>query len=1779
MTLNNKIVWMSVVAVSLGVSSQAWAQDPGSCCVQSTSRLDALLNPAKGSDEKFFTSGGGPPNVMLVLDTSCSMADWPQSWPGNGGVPFVAGCAHPTIAGLGFDPATTYQPMVSNVSAGTPTYNTDWFDVNKYYEAPARGYGTDFAGVPKNANTGSAIASWGTSAAACVGMVNPGCVTCLDTKGYFIDSASVRRVWGKFLNFYAPRDSGAVLVLSHLVNDIRNVRFSVEVFQDQGDKNCWGSSKKICMFEEMGPKCGSSFPLDTSQVDNNRSSIEQALQNKLKFGSDTPLASAEYAAGHYLKNGTGVDPFVGWFGAGYATDSDFNEAATADKKSICASCGFNAIIVITDGEPNNEVVNIPTAITNQAVTWVGGGSCGTTAGGDLDPACRMAMVAKWWWEHDMRNDYTGVQKVATYTIGFSQDASSSRTLKTTAQYGGGKFYGATNTVALRDAVFAILDDVIGKNTSFSSAAIASVQSTGSTFAAILPRFSPQPSQPWVGSLRRFNLFNEFVEDWNLNPLEIQADGTPDKDKTDIWLVDSSMPAPPLTPTSSSRVVEDVDGNFVRWDGVTAATPYWEAGSKLQAMGAVNRRIYTVSDSNGDGAFTSADTPGATQPPLAFTAANSLALAPYLGIKGTSFCPSFLGTLQCVGGSNNGNACTTAAADCPAASVCVGGSKDGLSCNVPADCPSGQLECNGGSITNCLVDADCSYHRCRAGQKRCVGGGRNGNTCNDNGDCRSGGMDYPCTAGASQCDSPGLPQDNMLCPLGDSQCGNYQCQGICLGGKSAGNSCRALFPTDCDWFDCGWNNKCSGGPNNGIACGGMDSNCTRGLCSSAAGAATCTPVATACVASGGGSAGDMLTKWGLSVTALITDLGLLPTPIVVLPPTSQADLDDLCVKALIQFIRGQDLADEDGDGNRIETRRSVLGDIFHSSPVVVDPPVDKFLCDLGLHNQCIRTLFSYKVGGVPTPAPTPRAAGVAQLDCASTAVSRDPYDAYQWINRARDKVILVGANDGMLHAFHDGNAKELCPSGLDQIDYPANDSTTDPGTEVWAFIPPDLLPRLQEHVFGHAYFVDGDIMVRDIWEDKNGDGQKSWDEFHTVAVVAEGRGGTHYFALEIRFTTNGTPGLPYANLAVSDTANNIAAPGFRWMFPQPCSDDASLFGKTLLALSPKPPPIGPVLIERSTIVGGAGVDQALKPTAGTPRYECSGGLPGVPCDTSEQWVVMLGGGWSPGLEKGHGVYMVDAWNGKTNGRSDNLLWKMDYNPAAAGQQREPLRTMRYSITAPVAMVDYGTNTVSALDGFFDTATVGDTGGQLWLARFFRPGQIGADGLVSNWSGARTFEMDSKGDPNGDSNQNGDNRDVKSVWPFYYITSVGIQPDNSAMRIFTGTGNRYALLEPVSGTCRFDNPLACAKNGCDDTREEYKIEKVGLTNTFKLDSSLMHWPNTSYKGNETNSAWTVTNPAVAGACGANSTTVVTASISNKVKGCDQQSGPKVDFGDVRKMAVSCGKDASGNFFCSRSDSSTPNLADLAFTPKTSNINLLNNNRFFGIWAYGGTDLSTTRVFEEDRSTAGAWKTAKDFDGTRISDRTTANGGSGDLKDVSGTSCTTALACTVGGAALPTGKGWFYEYSGAAPANGLDNRTASGSALLASCVLWNSIFPATAATACGLASVATGRFHQANFITGEPNCAAGFKDSAGNFVRYIDRGIQAPPPEPATAIQISKTGQIRYSALLVEPGAKQATEASVTSPADVLQSVYEIPISRGMHKCRHTVGGSTNCVEAPP
>ncbi|MFO7867236.1 MAG: PilC/PilY family type IV pilus protein [Candidatus Aminicenantes bacterium] len=173
--------------------------------------------------------------------------------------------------------------------------------------------------------------------------------------------------------------------------------------------------------------------------------------------------------------------------------------------------------------------------------------------------------------------------------------------------------------------------------------------------------------------------------------------------------------------------------------------------------------------------------------------------------------------------------------------------------------------------------------------------------------------------------------------------------------------------------------------------------------------------------------------------------------------STANLDQLAPElndfqndntGLIDFVRG-------------ENRDWKLGDINHSNPVIVGPPE-----------------------GDPN-------------------LKGPGYETFALDHQDRDKVLIVGANDGMIHCF---------------------DVLT--GEERWAFIPYNLLPKLrnmwlvdeatEERYFARDVYVDGSPVVEDVLLS---------GEWKTVLISGQGPGrgsgrgvsgatGNFYFALDI-----------------------------------------------------------------------------------------------------------------------------------------------------------------------------------------------------------------------------------------------------------------------------------------------------------------------------------------------------------------------------------------------------------------------------------------------------------------------------------------------------------------------------------------------------------------------------------------------------------------------------------------------------------------------------------------
>jgi len=163
-------------------------------------------------------------------------------------------------------------------------------------------------------------------------------------------------------------------------------------------------------------------------------------------------------------------------------------------------------------------------------------------------------------------------------------------------------------------------------------------------------------------------------------------------------------------------------------------------------------------------------------------------------------------------------------------------------------------------------------------------------------------------------------------------------------------------------------------------------------------------------------------------------------------------------------------------------------------VVVDPPVDQFICNLGLHAQCVSTLYQYD-----TNQPVARPDGTTPSDqytitSGGTSTTVTAYEKYWQDHETRQRVVLVGANDGMIHAFDAGSPTTSPPSSTPTSVSDRSSTTAEPATSSGASSRPDQLARLWLMMRdGHQMYIDGDIMVRDVWVDgvKNDKGTSSF----------------------------------------------------------------------------------------------------------------------------------------------------------------------------------------------------------------------------------------------------------------------------------------------------------------------------------------------------------------------------------------------------------------------------------------------------------------------------------------------------------------------------------------------------------------------------------------------------------------------------------------------------------------------------------------------------------------
>ncbi len=433
----------------------------------------------------------------------------------------------------------------------------------------------------------------------------------------------------------------------------------------------------------------------------------------------------------------------------------------------------------------------------------------------------------------------------------------------------------------------------------------------------------------------------------------------------------------------------------------------------------------------------------------------------------------------------------------------------------------------------------------------------------------------------------------------------------------------------------------------------------------------------------------------------------------------------------------------------------LGDIFHSSPVVVKPPVSEFVCDLGLEPQCTSTIHSpsYLPSSMPTPADYD-VNGNGTIEAGENA-----YTAWRKAVAQRQQVVLVGANDGMLHAFDAGVPDPAKPKDL-LGSWQYTDGT---GEELWAFIPPDLLPASAVKdvaMDDHQYMVDGNTMVRDIWvDDERATGTKQSRPSSTPWPSSRSaRGGTQYTALDVTDPTN---------------------PVFLWTFPRHLLRRRQVHGPVLERASPP--------ARRPSARSGSRLPTPPRPDQ--PRLR--GAL-----DRDAQRRLRPGHGaaagrssWStPGPARPSGATPTTTSRPTRLRRTATSMFPV---PGRGGPDRPRRRQPGRSWTC---------------DGFFDTATWGDLGGNLFVARFQEPGDRSA-------AAGRVHQLVRGPHLRGVARRR--RRPAVRRQPERVLPHAGQRLDlgqrHRTMHTYLGSGNREQLMQ-MGGACGPNNLLGCCQAGC-------------------------------------------------------------------------------------------------------------------------------------------------------------------------------------------------------------------------------------------------------------------------------------------------------------------------------------------------------------------------------
>ncbi|WP_426234926.1 pilus assembly protein [Pseudomonas sp. TWP3-2] len=422
------------------------------------------------SESPLLSAAAVPPNVMLLIDDSGSM--------------------NSIIYAAGFDPTINRTPARQcNAFLG----------LCSALNAPAITGDTVFlSSLPTSGCSGGAYAFYNNSVAPlCLKLPDP--VGGEDTRysadyisylvGLAISNGTRDFTSGAIPNDY--RINVARNVSSALVTSNRTLRMGLATFNPATSNNSGNGGFIARAISDLAPVSGN---VTQAQADSNYNALISSI-NGLSGVANTPLAEAYYEVTRYMR---GMAPY-------------YNSTPASYTSPIQYRCQKNYGVVITDGLPTFDrtfPTNDPLGGT-RLPNWDGVNNDGDNLSGDGEgDTLYLDDIAKFAFDIDMRSTGTDAagkswnavdfprQNMNTYTVGFT---ASNDMLSDAADYGQGKYYQATDSTGLNNALSSALSDITSKAGS-GGAGVTSGTTLTSSSSFFQTTYDPKD---WRGTIKSF----------------------------------------------------------------------------------------------------------------------------------------------------------------------------------------------------------------------------------------------------------------------------------------------------------------------------------------------------------------------------------------------------------------------------------------------------------------------------------------------------------------------------------------------------------------------------------------------------------------------------------------------------------------------------------------------------------------------------------------------------------------------------------------------------------------------------------------------------------------------------------------------------------------------------------------------------------------------------------------------------------------------------------------------------------------------------------------------------------------------------------------------------------------------------------------------------------------------------------------------------------------------------------------------------------------------------